>query len=113
MRRIVSALDLVADAALIAEYEARHRPGAVWPEVIAHIRASGVEDMEIWRVDDRLVMIAAVADDYPRAAPVPPRIDAWEALMWTFQRALPAAAPGEKWRPMTRIFALAEHEGGA
>jgi len=37
--------------------------------------------------------------------------DRWEAYMATFQRALPDAAPGEKWLPMRRIFALADHHG--
>jgi L-rhamnose mutarotase len=28
--------------------------------------------------------------------------------MWSFQQALPFAAPGQKWAPMRRIFSLAE-----
>jgi L-rhamnose mutarotase len=31
--------------------------------------------------------------------------------MWTFQKALPHAAPGQKWVPMTRIFDLAQQKG--
>jgi L-rhamnose mutarotase len=108
MRRLCFALDLVDDAALIADYEARHAPGAVWPEVIEHIRATGVEAMEIWRCGDRMVMIAEVAEDYPRTAPEPPENAQWEQAMWRFQKTLPHAAEGEKWLPMTRIFALAE-----
>lgn len=105
-RRICFALDLVDDAALIAEYEARHRPGAVWPEVMAHIRAQGFEAMEIWRTADRLVMIAQVAEDYPRAVTPPPENAAWEELMWKFQKPLAHAAAGEKWVAMDRIFSL-------
>lgn len=105
-RRMCFALDLADDTRLIAEYEARHAPGAVWPEVIAHIRAQGMESMEIWRTGDRLVMIAEVADDYPRAVAEPPRVADWETLMWRFQRPLPHAADGEKWVPMQRIFQL-------
>lgn len=105
-RRLCFALDLADDAALIAEYEARHAPGAVWPQVLAHIRATGVEAMEIWRSGDRLMMIAEVAGDYPRAVPEPPEIAEWETLMWRFQRSLPHAAEGEKWVEMQRIFAL-------
>ena len=107
-RRLCFALDLVDDAALVAEYEARHAPGAVWPVVLAHIEAQGVEAMEIWRTGDRMVMIVDVADDYPRAVEEPAEIAEWEALMWRFQRALPQAAPGEKWVPMQRIFAFGE-----
>lgn len=108
MPRLCFALDLVDDAALIAEYEARHAPGAVWPAVVAHIRARGVEAMEIWRSGDRMMMIAEVADDYPRDVPDPPENADWEALMWRFQRPLPHAAAGEKWVAMRRIFSLDE-----
>ncbi|AQR73452.1 L-rhamnose mutarotase [Sphingomonas sp. LM7] len=110
VRRQCFALDLVDDAALIAEYEARHAPNAVWPAVLAFLRAQGVEAMEIWRTGDRMVMIAEVADDYPRAVETPPEIDEWEALMWRFQRALPHAGPDEKWVPMQRIFTFGAGE---
>jgi len=58
-----------------------------------------------------MVMIATVADDYPRARDIPPQYDAWETLMWTFQKPLPHAAPGQKWMPMTQIFDLAQQQG--
>lgn len=108
MTRRCFALDLLDDPALIAEYEQRHAPGAVWPEVIAHIRATGVESMEIWRAGDRLFMTAEVADDYPRAIAIPAETERWEELMWRFQRPLKMAAEGEKWVPMKRIFSLSE-----
>jgi L-rhamnose mutarotase len=107
-RRICFALDLVGDAALIAEYEARHAPGAVWPAVVAHIRAQGALAMEIWRSGDRMVMIAEVAEGYPLPVFEPPEIADWETLMWRFQRPLPHAAAGEKWVAMDRIFSLDE-----
>lgn len=107
-RRCCFALDLVADAALIAEYERAHAPGSDRPAVTAGIRARGFLDMEIWRTGDRLFMIAEVSDDWPR--PLPAEMAAedarWEAEMDRFQRPLPHAAPGEKWVPMTRIYAL-------
>lgn len=109
--RLCLVLDLVDDAALIAAYEQHHAPGAVWPVIVDDIRAQGILDMEIWRSGDRLVMVASLADDYPRPRAVPPEHDAWEALMWRFQKAVPHAAPGQKWVPMTRIFALAEQKG--
>lgn len=107
-RRMVYALDLVADAALIAAYEARHAADAVWPEVVRDIRERGHLDMEIWRVDDRLVMIADVVDDFPLPADpaLQPRIAAWEAEMDAFQQ--PIRPNGAKWAVMTRIFSLAE-----
>jgi L-rhamnose mutarotase len=100
------ALDLTDDPALIGEYERMHEPGAVWPSVVDHIRATGVEVMEIWRTGDRLFMIAEVADDYPRKVQPPVEVGRWEELMWRFQRPLPHAAEGEKWVPMERIYNL-------
>ena len=108
MPRRCFALDLQADAELIAEYERLHGPGTGWPAVVEHIKAIGVEGMEIWRTGDRLFMIAEVADDYPRSIETPAEVDRWEELMWRFQRPLPHAAEGEKWVPMTRIFSLDE-----
>lgn len=110
-RRLCFALDLVNDAGKIAEYEQFHRPGGVWPEIVDDIRAQGIEGMEIWRTGDRMVMIATVADDYPRARDIPAKYDEWEGLMWSFQKALPHAAPGQKWVPMTQIFDLARQKG--
>jgi L-rhamnose mutarotase len=105
-RRFCYALDLIDDAALIAEYEARHAPGSGWPAVVAHIRAQGAESMEIWRAGDRLMMIVEAVPDYPRPVPAPPEIDRWEELMWRFQRPLPFASAGEKWVQMVQIFDL-------
>lgn len=109
-QRVCFALDLVDDAALIADYEARHAPGAVWPGVVEDIRARGFTAMEIWRAGDRLVMVAEIADDFPRArdAETQALVDRWEAAMGRYQKPLSQAGDGEKWMPMTRIFALDE-----
>lgn len=107
-RTVCFALDLVDDAVLIAEYEKAHLPGAVWPEVISGIRAKGFLSLDIWRVADRLMMVAQVAEDWPRALDAGQQaMDArWEEAMNRFQRPLPCAADGEKWVEMTRIFSL-------
>jgi L-rhamnose mutarotase len=113
-RRHCLALDLVKDAALIQEYCRMHEPGSVWPAVIGHIRAQGIESMEIWQRGDRLLMIIEASDDYPRSDPSEfHRLEAarWEACMSTFQRVLPDHAPGKKWSPMRCIFRLADHVG--
>ena len=88
----------------------------VYARVIDHIRAQGVESMEIWQRGDRLFMIVEAADDYPRSGAA--RVaqhenDRWEQLMTSFQRELPDSSPGEKWSPLRRIFVLAEHAGRA
>ena len=91
-----------------------HEPGAVWPAVIDHIRAQGVEALEIWHREERLFMILEAADDFPRTvanSSLTADNTRWELLMDRFQRRLPHAAPGEKWSPLERIFQLAEHAG--
>jgi L-rhamnose mutarotase len=105
-RRLCLALDLVDDAALIADYEAYHSAGAVWREVIADIRASGIESMEIWRVQERCVMILEVSEDYPRVPPTKDRepVVRWNTLMARYQKPLPSAPPGEVWTPMGRLY---------
>jgi L-rhamnose mutarotase len=112
-RALVFVLDLVDETDAIAQYEAFHAPGAVWPEVIDDIRAQGVESMEIWRAGDRLVMTVTVAAGYPRQRPASAKVAEWEALMGRFQRRIPAAASGEKWAPARKIFDLASQYGAS
>jgi L-rhamnose mutarotase len=113
MPRHYFALDLRDDAEAIAEYERWHRAEFIWPEVVASIRAAGIEAMEIFRSGNRLLMVMDTGVDYDAAAKAAAdaaneRVQAWETLMATFQQPLPWAAPGQKWVPLTRIFSLAE-----
>ena len=110
-RRYCLALDLKDDADLIAEYERYHQE--VWPEITHSIRESGIGDMEIYRVGNRLFMVMEVSDEFSFEAKADadgasPRVQEWEALMGKFQQPLPWALPGEKWLRMERIFKLEE-----
>ena len=109
MRRYCLALDLKNDPALIKEYEEYHK--AVWPEILQSIKQSGIQAMEIYRLDLRMFMIMEVDDhfSFERKAVMDtanPKVQEWEELMWKFQQALPGAAEGEKWRLMDKIFEL-------
>lgn len=109
MMRYVLALDLKNDPALIAEYERYHE--AVWPEVLQSLRDAGITDMEIYRVENRLVLVMDTADDFSleRKAELDaanPKVQEWETLMWHYQQALPSAQPGQKWVPMKQVFQL-------
>lgn len=117
MQRYYYALDLKDDAAAIAEYEHWHRPGVIWPEIVASIRAAGIEEMEIFRTGNRLVMAVKMADDHvPSASRETDDADArtkeWEQLMDRYQQRLPWAEAGQKWVPMKRIFSLKEALAG-
>jgi L-rhamnose mutarotase len=107
--RYCLALDLKNDPVLIAEYEVYHRE--IWPEVRKSILDSGITNMEIYRVMDRLFMIMEVNEQFSfdkkgAADAANPKVQEWEALMWKYQQALPLAKPGEKWIMMDRIFSL-------
>jgi len=107
--RYCLALDLRSDPDLIAEYENWHRE--VWPEIKASILDSGITQMEIYRLENRLFMImetnATFSFEKKAAADAAnPAVEKWEQLMWKYQLAIPGGRPGEKWRLMDKIFEL-------
>jgi len=110
-KRYCLALDLKDDPGLIAEYEHHHRQ--VWPEILRSIKDSGIEEMEIYRLGNRLFMIMEVSDifSFEKKGAMDasnPKVQEWEMLMWKCQQALPMAKPGEKWLLTERIFSLTE-----
>ena len=109
MKRYCLALDLVDDAKLIEEYKQYHQ--SVWPEIKESISSSGIENMEIYLIGNRLFMIMEVNESFSfedkgAADLANPKVQEWETLMWKFQQALPGAKPGEKWILMDQIFKL-------
>lgn len=107
--RYTFALDLKNDPALIAEYERYHQK--IWPEIEASIRESGITNMEIYRVENRLFMIMETDETFSFAQKsladaINPIVQEWEELMWKYQQPLPTAKHGEKWMLMERIFVL-------
>jgi L-rhamnose mutarotase len=108
-RRYCLTLDLKDDPSLIAEYKRYHEH--VWPEILTSLRDSGIQDAEIYLLGTRLFMILEVDDRFSFEAKMKAdlaneKVREWEQLMWKFQRSLPDAKPGEKWRLMERIFKL-------
>ena len=103
------ALDLKEDPDLISEYKKYHKN--VWPEIIKSIKDSGIEDLEIYLVANRMFMIMKVNDTFSFEQKGDmdannPKVQEWETLMWTYQQALPTAKKGEKWMLMDKIFQL-------
>lgn len=101
--------DLKDDPKLIAEYDEHHKQ--IWPEIRASIKNSGIEQMEIYRVETRLFMIMEVNGNFSfdakaKADAENPIVVEWETLMWKYQKELPFANPGEKWVLMKKIFEL-------
>lgn len=111
-KRRCFAVDLHDDAAQIARYREWHRAGGPPQAVTAAIRADDVHELEIWLVGDRLFMILEQGDAYDPDAKAArdagnADVQAWDALMRTFQRSLPLA-PDQTWVEMQRIYALSE-----
>jgi L-rhamnose mutarotase len=109
MKRYCLALDLKDDTSLIKEYEEHHRK--VWPEILKSIKDAGIQQMEIYRINNRLFMIMETNDDFTferksKMDEANMKVQEWEQLMWNYQQAIPGSRQGEKWRLTERIFAL-------
>jgi L-rhamnose mutarotase len=109
MIRHCFALDLVDDAALIAEYEYWHQN--VWTEIKESILTAGITQLEIYLTGNRLFMIMETDETFDAAKKAAmdaanPKVQEWEQLMWKFQQALPWAKEGEKWIQLDKIFNL-------
>jgi L-rhamnose mutarotase len=109
MKRYALTLDLKNDPALIAEYERYHEkiPDAIEKS----ITMAGVTRLDIYRLGTRLFMLLEATDDFSfeKKAKMDadnPDVQAWETLMWKFQKPLKQAKKGEKWLLMKRIFEL-------
>lgn len=109
MQRYCLALDLKKSPKLIAEYERYHEK---IPEAIERsIREAGITNLEIYRIGTRLFMILEANEDFSfekKAAmdASNPDVQAWENLMWQFQKPLKEAQEGEKWLLTHSIFKL-------
>ncbi|WP_447910215.1 L-rhamnose mutarotase [Brevundimonas bullata] len=109
------AVDLHDDAEQIARYRDWHRAGGPPAAVTEAIRADDVLELEIWLVGDRMFMILEQGDAHDPDAKLArdvanPEVQAWDALMRSFQKPLPFA-PHQTWVEMTRIYALSEQPG--
>ena len=110
------AVDLVNDPDMIARYEAWHAAGGPPAAITAAIRADDVRELENWRVGNRMFMMLEQGPGYDPEAKAAqdaanPDVQAWDALMRTFQKPLPFA-PDQTWTEMRRIYALSEQPAG-
>ena len=109
MKKFCLALDLIDNPELITEYEKYHQN--IWPEVKQSILDSGITNMEIYRVQNRLFMMVEADENFSFEAKNEAdknnlKVQEWEELMWKFQQQLPNSKPGEKWQLMDKIFSL-------
>lgn len=109
MKKYCLALDLVEDPNLISDYKIHHKN--VWPEIEKSIKNTGITNLEIYCISNRVFMIIEAEDNFSfeeknKKDINNPKVLEWETLMWKYQQALPAAKPGEKWMLMDLIYKL-------
>ena len=113
-RRYVFTVNLKDDPAVVDLYKHHHRE--VWPEVEASLGRVGVEQMDIYLLGRRLVMVVAMRDglDYRAAfrahAASSQRVAEWERLMQSLQEPSAEAREGEWWAAMEPVFHLEQGE---
>jgi L-rhamnose mutarotase len=110
MKCYAKMLCLRDDPQKIEMYKEYHRN--VWPEVLADIRASGINEMKIFlrgrrmfmyvELDDNLDAQSSLAQAGQRSA----RSREWNELMATLQERAPEASPDEWWADMEQVFDL-------
>ncbi|GGF67443.1 L-rhamnose mutarotase [Wenyingzhuangia marina] len=84
------------DPELIELYKQYHSQGSSWSEITKSIKDSGIIDMEIYILANRLFMIMEVDESYSSERKqmmdaANPKVQEWEKLMWQFQQAPPGA----------------------
>jgi L-rhamnose mutarotase len=109
MNRHVFTLNLKDGPGIVESYTRYHRD--VWPEVQASLKQVGVQEMDIYLLGRRLVMVVEMRDglDYRTAfaahASSSRRVAEWEQLMKSLQAPVDAET-GEWWASMERVFHL-------
>jgi L-rhamnose mutarotase len=111
LKKLCYTCDLKNKPDLIEDYKEYHSKENTWPEITKSIKDSGIINMEIYLLANRLFMIMEVDESYTPERKqmmdaVNPKVQKWEKLMWKFQQAPPGAQEGEKWLPMEQIYKL-------
>lgn len=96
---------------MMAKYKAYHQRENHWPEIAQSIKDSGILDMEIYLVGNRMFMLMEVDETFSfdkkrKMDQENARVQEWENLMSVFQQHLPWARNGEKWMQTEMIFKL-------
>lgn len=110
--RYVLTVNLKDEPGVVDTYCRHHQQ--VWPEVQASLKRAGVEQMDIYLLGRRLVMVVEMRDgvDYRIAfethAASTPEVAEWERLMASLQERTAEARAGEWWAVMDPVFHLSQ-----
>ena len=106
---VVMMTTLVHDSAIYRLYDSLHTPTGIWPAIKKANELSGIQEIKIYRFDDKVVMEYS----YPSGADLAkmdslylsadPSVLKWGKVMATIQRALPGVDSTQKWVKMKMI----------
>ena len=106
---IVMTTDLIMDSAMIRAYDSLHSKNGVWPELKKANMASGIQEIRIYRYDNRLMMMIRVPEGTDMAkmnalyVGADEKVKVWGEMMSNFQRSLPGVDTSQKWVDMKLI----------
>jgi L-rhamnose mutarotase len=109
MRTLMMTTELVSDSAVYRFYDSMHSATGVWPALEKANRAAGIEEVRIWRFDNRLAMLIRLPADTDPATTDSLYLSAdtsvadWGRMMSNLQRALPGVDTAQKWVEMKTI----------
>lgn len=106
---VVMMTTLVHDSAIYHLYDSLHSKGGIWPSIKKANQLSGIQEIQIYRYEDKVVMEYS----YPTGADAA-KMDSlyisadssvleWGKIMSTLQRALPGVDTTQKWVVMKKI----------
>lgn len=110
-KRYVQTMELKEDSELIRKYREAHDKEHFWKEIEEGIKAVGILEMEIYILDNKLVMIVDAPLDFDwneamtRLATLPRQAE-WEKHVAEFQDCAANATSDQKWQMMERMFHL-------
>ena len=110
-KRYVQFLELQNNPDLIAKYKKLHSQKEQWKIIRDGIKEVGILEMEIYILDNKLVMIIDAPLDFDFDAAMTrlatlPRQQEWEETVAEFQKCNASDTSAEKWKMAERMFYL-------
>ena len=111
VKRYCQILEIENNPELIRLYRECHSAAKHWKEIRDGIREVGILEMELYIVDNRVIMIVETPLDFDWDTAMEhlaglPRQAEWEEFVSQFQGCSPEETSNQKWTMMERMFNL-------
>lgn len=106
---LVMTTELVNDSNVFKFYDSMHSKQGIWPAITKANLASGIEQIRIYRFENRLMMMVELPAGTDMAkmdslyVNADPKVKEWGKMMDGLQRALPGVDSTKKWVDMKLI----------